>query len=196
MKTRISMVISVAGILVAGSAVALVNTQVLSGSTAPSGLAIDAASQGEKSSPTTSASTSTTTATAPTTSVVGSPAGVPPQSTAATASTQAVYEIGTSGSVTLDTAGDVLTIVGVTPADGWVVTKSESQDATNVEIKLQSGTVETEFHANLLFGVVTTSVESKDDSTTASSVDDSNGGGHGADDVSGDDSSHSHGGDD
>jgi len=108
---------------------------------------------------------------------------------------QASYAIGDS-TVILDTAGDTLTIVSLTPAAGWTVTKAETEDATNVEIKLQSGTNELEFHANLLFGVVTTSVESKDDSTTASSVDDSHGGGHGADDVSGDDSSHSHGGDD
>ena len=53
-------------------------------------------------------------------------------------STQAVYAIGDS-TVTLDTAGDVLTIVNLTPAAGWTVTKSETEDANNVEIKLQSG---------------------------------------------------------
>jgi len=182
------MLISVAGILVAGSAAALVNTQVLGGSTAPSGLAIDAASQGEESSSTTFESTSTTAATAPTTTVLGSPVGIPPQSTSVSASTQAVYEIGTSGSVTLDTAGDVLTIVGVTPADGWIITKSELQDATNAEIRLQSGTIEAEFHANLLFGVVTTSVKSNDSSSTSISVEDHSGhdgGGGSGDDGSG-----------
>jgi hypothetical protein len=195
MKTRISMMMSIAGILVAGSAAALVNTQVLGGSTAPSGLAIDAASQGEQATPTTSATTVTTAPTAPTTSVVGSPAGIPPQSTAVAASTQAVYEIGTSGSVTLDTAGDVLTIVVVTPADGWVVTKSERQDATNVEIKFQSGTIEAEFHANLLFGVVTTSIQSNDASSTSISVEDNSGHGGGSDD-SGSGSGGGGGGDD
>ena len=72
----------------------------------------------------------------------------------------------------------MLTIVGVTPAEGWTVTKSEAQDATNVEVKFQSGTVEVEFHANLLFGVVTTSVESHDQSATNTSVDDHGGGRH------------------
>jgi hypothetical protein len=105
---------------------------------------------------------------------------------AAVTSTQATYAIGDS-TVVLDTAGDTLTIVSLTPAAGWTVTKAETEDATNVEIKLQSGTTELEFHANLLFGVVTTSVESKDGSTTASSVDDSSHGGHGADDGAGDD---------
>jgi hypothetical protein len=95
--------------------------------------------------------------------------------------------------VTIDTAGDALTIVNLTPAAGWTVTKSEAEDANNVEIKLQSGTNELEFHANLLFGVVSTSVETHDESTTASSVEDDHGGGgggHGADDSGG------HGGDD
>ena len=190
MKTRIAMVISIAGVLVAGSAAALVNTQVLGGSTAPSGLAVDAAPQSEQTIPTT---TAVTAATVPTTSVVTTaPAVVPAQPAGAPASTQAVYEILTSGSVTLDTAGDVLTIVGVTPAVGWAVTKSENQDATNVEIKLQSGTIEAQFHANLLFGVVTTSIESDDASNTSVSVEDDHGGGQGG----GSDDSGGHGSDD
>ena len=177
MKTRIAMMISIAGVLVAGSAAALVNTQVLGGSTAPSGLAVDAAAPSERTVPPT---TGATAAPVPTNSVVTTvPVVAPAQPAVAPASTQAIYEIGTSGSVTLDTAGDVLTVVSVTPADGWVVTKSENQDATNVEIKLQSGSFEAQFHANLLFGVVTTSIESGDGSSTTNSVEDNHGGGHG-----------------
>ncbi len=173
MKTRIATMISIAGVLVAGSAAALVNTQVLSGSAAPSPLSIDAAPQ-----------TSQSTLPAPTLSGVSTTvAAVTPRTTPvlAPAATQAVYAIGTSGTVTLDTAGDVLTIVDVTPADGWFITKSEREDATNVEVKFQSGSVEVEFHANLLFGVVTTSVESDDESSTSDSVDD-NSARHGGDD--------------
>ena len=194
MKTRIAMMISIAGVLVAGSAAALVNTQVLGGSTAASGLAVDAAPQSEQTNPTT---TATTAARVPTTSVAAAaPAVVAAQPPAAAGvSTQAVYSIASSGLVTLDTAGDVLTIVGVTPAAGWVVKESENQDPTNVEIKFQSGSIEAQFHANLLFGVVTTSVESNDTSTTTVSVDnhgsgrvgsgggsDDSGGGGGSDD--------------
>jgi hypothetical protein len=183
MKTRIAMMISIAGVLVAGSAAALVNTQVLGGSTAPSGLAVDAAQQSDETIPTTTVATA---ATVPTTSGVTTvPVVVPAQPAAASASTQATFAIGASGSVTLDTAGDVLTIVSLTPVDGWVVTKSENQDATNVEIKLQSGAIEAEFHANLLFGVITTSIESDDGSNTSSSVEDDHGGGRGGDDGGG-----------
>jgi len=192
MKTRMAMAISIAGVLVAGSAAALVNTQVLSGSA-------DASPFEAQANTTEPFTTVVVSAPADTTVTTVAPAVAPAAAdttvqAAAPSSTQASYAIGDS-TVVLDTAGDTLTIVSLTPAAGWTVTKAETQDATNVEIKLQSGTNELEFHANLLFGVVTTSVESKDSSATASSVEDSHGGGHGADDVSGD-SSHSHGGDD
>jgi len=197
MKARMAMAISIAGVLVAGSAAALVNTQVLSGNADASPFE---AQHSATSEPSTAVVVSAPVDTSSVTTV--SPAAAPSaavestaQASAAATSTQATYAIGDS-TVVLDTAGDTLTIVSLTPAAGWTVTKAENADATNVEIKLQSGTNELEFHANLLFGVVTTSVESKDASTTASSVEDSSRGGHGADDSSGGGSSGGHGGDD
>ena len=184
MKARIATLISIAGVLVAGSAAALVNTQVLSGSASPSALVVDAASPTQPSIDTTVSATTPITA-APLVETAASPAPAP-------VATQAVYAIGTSGTVTLDTAGDVLTIIDVTPAPGWTITESEREDSTNVEIKFQSGTIEVEFHANLLFGVVTTSVESDDQSRTSNSVDDS-GSGRSDDDH---DEDEDHGGDD
>jgi hypothetical protein len=180
MKTKIAMVISIAGVLVAGSAAALVNTQVLSGSSSPSLVTVGAAPP----TPTATAVSIGTTAVVSAGSVVETPV-VP-----ASGATQAVYLIADSGTVTLDAAGDVLTIVAVAPATGWTVTKSEAHDATNVEVKFQSGTTEVDFHANLLLGVVTTSVESNDGSVTNSSVDDNGSAPHGGDDGNG------HGGDD
>lgn len=162
MKTRIAMMISAAGVLMAGSAAALVNTQVLGGSTAPSGVAVNTAPQNAQT-----VSPAAAVATVPTAAAVGD----------AAAATQAVYAIGTAGSVTLDTAGDVLTVVHVTPAAGWVLAESENQDANNVEIKLRSGNIEAQFHANLLFGVVTTSTESDDPSSASIPVEDNHSGG-------------------
>jgi hypothetical protein len=155
------MMISIAGVLVAGSAAALVNTQVLTGNASPSAFSVD---------PTTSSVTTVAAAQEPvvTTTATTVPAASP--QVAASPATQAVYAIGNAGSVTLDTTGDSLTIVNVTPASGWAVTKSEASDASSVEIKLQSGNTEVDFHANLLFGVVTTSVESSDNSVTGNSV--------------------------
>jgi hypothetical protein len=205
MKTKIAMLISTAGVLVAGSAAALVNTQVLGGTTPSSALVIDA---------TPSSETVTTSGSVP---LVTTPSGgtVTVATSTGGSATQASFAIGIAGTVVLDTAGDVLSIVGVNPASGWTVTKSEHEDSTNVEIKLQSGSAEIEFHANLLFGVVTTSVELKDDSVTSSSTDnttntsnslpstsvDDHGGDGGGDDNSGpgggdDDNSGPGGGDD
>ena len=189
MKTKIAMVISIAGVLVAGSAAALVNTQVLGGSTsAASPLVIHNGSPAQQTTPT------VTVATTATTPVAVAPA-TPVRPAAAPAPTQAVYAIGDAGTVTLDTAGDMLTIIAVTPTDPWIVTKSETQDSTDVEIRFQNGTTEVEFHANLLFGVVATAVDSHDSSatsnSTSNSVDDSGSHSGGADD-----SSHGGGGDD
>ncbi|MEP7201990.1 MAG: hypothetical protein ABI894_05235 [Ilumatobacteraceae bacterium] len=177
MKTKVAMMISVAGVLVAGSAAALVNTQVLDSSATPTSLSIDAAQNQQAA-----ASRTTDASVVPTTVATQAAPAIP---AVAPSGTQVAYAIGSAGTVTLDTAGDVLRIVAITPADGWVVTESETDDSNNVEIKLQSGDQEAEFHANLLFGVVTVSARSGDDSVTSISVDD-----HGSDDNSG------HGGDD
>jgi len=190
MKTRVAMLISISGVLVAGSAAALVNTQVLSGSANPTPFDAQV-----KATPDPSSSVVVETVPATTVAPVASPPV--PSVVPANASTQAVYAIGDSA-VTIDTAGDTLTIVSLAPAAGWTVTKAESDDPHSVEIKLQSGTTELEFHANLLFGVVTTSVETHDSSATANStsnsttnsvtsnsVDDHSSGGHGADDSGG-----------
>ena len=192
MKTKIAMVISIAGVLVAGSAAALVNTQVLGGSTsAASPLVIDNGSPAQQTTPT------VTVATTATTPVAVAPA-TPVRPAAAPAPTQAVYAIGDAGTVTLDTAGDMLTIIAVTPTAPWVVTKSETQDSTDVEVRFQNGTTEIEFHANLLFGVVTTAVDSRDSSATSNSTSSSvdNSGSGRPISGGGDDSSHSGGGDD
>ena len=53
MKARIATLISIAGVLVAGSAAALVNTEVLSGSASPSAFVVDAASPTQPSVDTT-----------------------------------------------------------------------------------------------------------------------------------------------
>ena len=189
MKTKIAMVISIAGVLVAGSAAALVNTQVLGGSaSASSPLVIHNGSPAKQTTPT------VTVATTATTPVAVAPA-TPVRPAAAPAPTQAVYAIGDAGTVTLDTAGDMLTIIAVTPTDPWIVTKSETQDSTDVEIRFQNGTTEVEFHANLLFGVVATAVDSHDSSATSNSTSNSvdDGGSHSG---GADDSSHGGGGDD
>jgi len=146
MKTRIATILSLTGVLVAGSAAALVNTQVLASHN-------DAG--GGESVTTVTNDPLTTAATA------RALANSLPTTTLAPTLTQAIYQIGDSGLVTLDTAGDVLTIVSAAPSPGWEVVGSESKDPLDIEVVFQSGTTRVEFKANLLFGIVSTSVESQ-----------------------------------
>jgi hypothetical protein len=157
MKTKVAMAISLAGVLAAGTAAALVNTRVLNG--------------GSTSAPSAgAASTSRSTATDIAAPNVSAPMESVPSSVA-NSPTQATYAVGTSGTVTLDTAGDVLTVAAAAPAPGWTVAQSEKDETeSNVEVKFQNGSVELDFHANLLYGVVRTSVETHDLSAASSTV--------------------------
>ncbi|CAN5642801.1 hypothetical protein BH10ACT2_BH10ACT2_22360 [soil metagenome] len=148
MKGRITTVLSLTGVLVAGSAAAMVNSQVLQSAGASSnstgGVAVGS---GTDTNPTT-----------PMVIVAGDSSKI--NSNVLTA-TQAMYQVGDAGLVVLDTAGDVLTVVSVTPNSGWTVVKAESSSFADIEVKLQSGNTVVEFKANLQLGVITTSVESK-----------------------------------
>jgi hypothetical protein len=157
MKSRIAAAISLSGVLVAGSAAALVNTQVLNDSNraaaaAPAAIvAVTPAASVASAGP------------AAAVVVEAAPAAATPNIEAGTASsTQAVYQIGDSGFATLDTVGDVLTVVSATPNTGWSVTKAENSSPLQVEITFQSGSTTVQFRADLLFGVVSTSVERTD----------------------------------
>ena len=191
MKTKITAALSLAGVLVAGSAAALVNTQVLQSNNdeamtvpalaAPAGLLVTTTTTtGVETSLPIDATSTTVVGGAPSTSVdstvpvssaptrsaptSSAPTSSAPASTAPTAGatpTQAVYRIGDAGTVTLDTAGDRLTVVAATPGAGWQVGKVEQYGPLDIEIYFRSATVELEFKANLLFGVVSTSVESR-----------------------------------
>jgi hypothetical protein len=176
MKTKIAAALSLAGVLVAGSAAALVNTQVLQTNSdeattvpalaAPAGLLVTTTTTaGVETSLPIDATSTTVVGGAPSTSVDSTvPVSTAPASTAPTAGatpTQAVYRIGDAGTVTLDTAGDRLTVVAATPGAGWQVGKVEQYSPLDIEIYFRSATVELEFKANLLFGVVSTSIESR-----------------------------------
>jgi len=146
MKGRITTVLSLTGVLVAGSAAAMVNTQVLQSAGSNSSDAVTVGS-GNDSIPTTPV-------------VIVADDSTKISSNVLTA-TQAIYQVGDAGLVTLDTAGDRLTVVAVTPNSGWTVVKAENYGSADIEVKLQSGNTLVEFKASLQLGVITTSVESK-----------------------------------
>ena len=160
MKLRISTIISLVGVLGAGSAAALVNTQVLQNAeTNSNGDVSIAGPSGTEVTGTSVAGDEVTKLNAEVTKINSS----------VLTSTQAMYQIGDAGVVTLETAGDVLTVVSATPNAGWTVVSAESNGASNIEVKLLSGTTLVEFKASLLNGVITTSVESKFVGTTPGS---------------------------
>ncbi len=147
MKARVATVLSLTGVLVAGSAAALVNTQVLR-SAAPSGNTVvrlvDDSSSTASSEAGTDPSVTTIQTVVPSTQK----------------SELAAYQVGTSGLVTVDSAGDVLRVDSAKPADGWQLIGIEQPDSLNVKVLFQQGDTVVEFRANLLFDKITPSVSS------------------------------------
>ena len=129
MKVRIASALSFAGVLVAGSAAALVNSQVLQ------------------------PFTSTSRNGAPETITTDS-AGLDVSGPA----TQASYRVGDAGAVLLDTTGDTLTVVSATASAGWVVASTSAAGET-VAVAFQQGTLMVTFTASFVSGVVATSVD-------------------------------------
>lgn len=153
MKARVTTVLSLGGILIAGSAAALVNSQVLLNSTPsrPGAADIIATLPPSTTVPTVDPSAST----------VVDPAAVPTTlvTLPSPSPSQAAYQVGMSGTVTVDTGGDVLHLVAPTPAPGWAVVKSEQTDPLNASVVFQSAGQLVTFRAALLFGVVNTSTQ-------------------------------------
>jgi hypothetical protein len=176
MKPRIAAILSIAGVLIAGSAAALVNTNVLESDDRPT---VVAASSGSSSSAPTSASVDTSAPTSsvptssssstsrPTTTRVATTAGSGSSTTrtvSVSPTTQGVgvYQLADGGTVTLSTAGGVLSIVSVSPAPGWEVHEAEQEGPHKVEVRVRTDRREVRFAATLLFGVVNTSVHIDD----------------------------------
>jgi uncharacterized membrane protein YgcG len=156
MKVRITTLLSLTGVLVAGSAAALVNTQVLS-STALRKSTASEISVADTQSP--------TTATAGT-EVANKFAQLAPN--LAPKAAQTTFDVSPAGTVVLDATNGVLSIVSVTPASAdWTVAGSEAEEG-QVEVKFQSATQLVEFKASLVAGQIVTTVETTDLTTTTS----------------------------
>lgn len=180
-KNRIAAVLSLTGVLVAGSAAALVNTQVLKGAGASAPKTPTIAGQaatfgatviddniavlpgasaasvpGGEATESTVLDTSVPASTAPPAPPAASSAAA--GTGASDTSTQVEYTVGSAGVVTLDTVGDRLTIIDATPASGWKLVKAEQEDPHAVDVRFRSATTEVTFRAHLLFGVISTSV--------------------------------------
>lgn len=160
MRAAVATALSLAGVLVAGSAAALVNTQVLNGS---------------NDSSTVGSLAATTVAAPPTSSIVVAP----PSSVAG--SSQSTYQVGEAGLVTLDTSTGALALVSVAPNPGWSVTSTGPGPLSGAEVHLSDGAVDVRFVAVLADGSVVVDVSATEIGAPSSSVGGS-GDDHGDDD--------------
>ncbi len=148
MKARVATVLSLTGVLVAGSAAALVNTQVLRSAAPASNTVVQLVDEASSSSSSSGATTSADVSTSASVTTVA----------AAPAATLKAFRVGESGTVVLDTAGDVLRIESAKAADGWLVIALDQVDGLNALVTFQKGDDIVDFRANLLFGKITPSV--------------------------------------
>ena len=192
MITRTATLFSLAGVLVAGSAAALVNSQVLQDSSDPTS---DPSSILLATSTTQPQAPSTVTAVTVAPSTATTLAGAP-------LSTLSVFSVGDAGVVSTDSAGGALVLASAVPNPGWAVASSGTNGFGGVGVTFRSAEVEVVFNAVLVDGQVVTSVGSSfidtgtntsidddhDDSDDRDDDDDDNSGRSGGD--SGDDDSH------
>jgi hypothetical protein len=174
MKTKIATALSIVGVLSAGSAAALVNTQILdsgpSEATA-SAAVLPPASTVDLTVPDTAAPTTTIDddddddATYPTVATtVAAPATVPTIAPAAsqpdTPPMLTAFNVGTSGVVTVDVVGGKLLLVDAEANPGWTVARSVESSPTSVDVEFLSATVRVMFTAVFADGQIKPSVTS------------------------------------
>jgi hypothetical protein len=151
MKARIATALSLAGVLVAGSAAALVNSQILDGTSpsAPSEVLLEATPSTVGTTPLTGAPTTTT----GDVDVSGEPAaGTPSQTT---------FQVGDAGTVVVDVVGGEPVVVSTTPNAGWVVTEVEHRSDDEIEVTFSSAGVEVELEVHVVNGALVPRVESR-----------------------------------
>jgi hypothetical protein len=166
MKTRMATLLSVAGVLAAGSAAALVNTQVLEGGddgtvsaeAATVTLETNAAGTlGATLAPTAAPDTTPSTSSPPTTersSRRSSTTSDPTQG-------QQVFQVGESGLVTVQRDDDTLTVVDATANSGWTVVSASAISPSEIRVVYRSSTVEVTFTAATAFGQIGTDVTAR-----------------------------------
>ena len=141
MKVGIATTLSIAGVLAAGAAAYAVNSSVLS----------------------TSPSVSATASGTPAADAVNTlPAQVAAQSTKVQSSVlnnaTTTYQVGTSGSVVLDTRSGAIAVSNVLPASGWSSEQAQVQPNGDVRVPFVSSSARIEFLARLVDGKVAVSV--------------------------------------
>ncbi len=164
MKTQVATVLALVGVLGAGSAAALVNTDILdspneSGASAavlPPASSVDVpVPPATAATTTTSVPSPTSTSTSSTTSTTSTTTTVAPPPSSLTA-----FNVGDAGVVTVDIVDGRLILLAAEPAPGWAVTDTE-QDDDGIEVDFESGTVRVRFEASIEDGRIVPHVESE-----------------------------------
>lgn len=146
MKVGIATTLSIAGVLAAGAAAFAVNTSVLSASPSASTYAI--ASEGL-------ATTQANASPAPTAALVkqASISSTPVTGKVTT------YQVGTSGSVVIDTTSGAIVVTNVIPAAGWTSEPARTKSNGDVKVHFISGENRIEFMARMVNGSVAVDVK-------------------------------------
>lgn len=144
MKVGIATTLSIAGVLAAGASAYAVNSSVLSASSS-----VSATASGMSAAD----------------AVNTLPAQVVEQSTKVRSSvlnnTTTTYQVGTSGSVVLDTRSGAIAVTNVIPAAGWSSEPAQAQPNGDVKVPFVSSTGRIEFLTRLVDGKVEVSVTSQ-----------------------------------
>jgi hypothetical protein len=171
MKTKIAAALSIVGVLGAGSAAALVNTEILDGGPTDSGASaavLPPASSIALTVPTTAGETERDSAEVSVPSIT-TPDTTGPAAPAAPAASGMLtaFNVGDAGVVTVDVIDGRLLLVSAEPKPGWTVTKEEDDSTDDsddvedeVEVDFTSTTVRVEFEAHLVDGEIVPEVES------------------------------------
>ena len=139
MKVGIATTLSIAGVLAAGAAAFVVNTSVLSSTNAP----------------VTTSVASVPTATPTPGSVLALNTEVVEQNPSSTTST---YAVGSSGTVVIDTSTGRVVVTSVAPAAGWTSEYAQTNADGAVKVRFAQASSRIEFTAQMVNGVVQTSV--------------------------------------
>ena len=139
MKVGIATTLSIAGVLAAGAAAFVVNTSVLSSTNAP----------------VTTSVASAPTATPTPGSVLALNTAIVEQNPSSTTST---YAVGNSGTVVIDTSTGRVVVTSVAPAAGWTSEYAQTNADGAVKVHFAQASSRIEFTAQMVNGVVQTSV--------------------------------------
>ena len=176
MKAKLATALSVVGVLGAGSAAALVNTQILDSGPTESGASkavLPPASTVELSVPDLAAPEAETIRVAVPTGAAGQTTTTTLASTTTLAPEPEVsgyltsFNVGEAGVVTADVIEGQLVLVSAEPKAGWTVTKAEDdsnddteQHENTIEVEFVSSTVRVDFEAEFIDGQIVPHVES------------------------------------